>query len=104
MHWRSRTYRRRSKPQPFWLLVLLVAGGCFLIALAWPAKGTAPLSQLPRAVMGQSASEPLPDRYYTNCRHAHSNGRYNIRRGEPGYRPELDRDGDGLACEPYRGR
>jgi hypothetical protein len=23
--------------------------------------------------------------------------------GEPGYRPELDRDGDGEACEPGRG-
>ncbi|HTQ16173.1 excalibur calcium-binding domain-containing protein, partial [Mycobacterium sp.] len=22
-----------------------------------------------------------------------------IRRGQPGYRPELDRDGDGIACQ-----
>ena len=27
-----------------------------------------------------------------------------IRRGEPGYADHLDRDGDGIACEPYRGR
>lgn len=27
-----------------------------------------------------------------------------IRIGEPGYGPHLDRDGDGIACEPYRGR
>lgn len=26
------------------------------------------------------------------------------RRGEPGYRPEWDGDGDGIACEPYRVR
>ncbi|MEJ6594094.1 MAG: excalibur calcium-binding domain-containing protein [Parasphingorhabdus sp.] len=25
-------------------------------------------------------------------------------RGDPGYRRSLDRDGDGVACEPYRGR
>jgi hypothetical protein len=23
--------------------------------------------------------------------------------GEPGYRPEMDGDGDGIACEPWRG-
>ncbi|MBO9717351.1 MAG: excalibur calcium-binding domain-containing protein [Pseudoxanthomonas sp.] len=25
-------------------------------------------------------------------------------RGEPGYGPHLDRDNDGVGCEPYRGR
>ncbi|WP_205413119.1 excalibur calcium-binding domain-containing protein [Austwickia chelonae] len=25
-----------------------------------------------------------------------------LRRGDPGYRPELDRDGDGVACERRR--
>ncbi|TNE38964.1 MAG: excalibur calcium-binding domain-containing protein [Sphingomonadales bacterium] len=24
-------------------------------------------------------------------------------RGEPGYREGMDGDGDGIACEPYRG-
>ncbi|MFC4594438.1 excalibur calcium-binding domain-containing protein [Sphingobium tyrosinilyticum] len=24
--------------------------------------------------------------------------------GQPGYGAHLDRDGDGVACEPYRGR
>ncbi|MEU8794622.1 excalibur calcium-binding domain-containing protein [Streptomyces sp. NPDC048643] len=26
-----------------------------------------------------------------------------LHRGDPGYRSELDRDGDGVACEPYPG-
>jgi hypothetical protein len=39
--------------------------------------------------------------YYRNCRDAFQDGRANIRRGEPGYRAALDRDGDGNACEPY---
>jgi hypothetical protein len=39
--------------------------------------------------------------YYSNCRDAFQDGRANIRRGEPGYRAELDADNDGLACEPY---
>lgn len=39
------------------------------------------------------------DVYFASCAQAHAAGRYNIRRGEPGYRPGLDRDNDGIACE-----
>ena len=27
-----------------------------------------------------------------------------VRRGDPGYGAHLDRDNDGIGCEPYRGR
>ncbi|MGN6337146.1 excalibur calcium-binding domain-containing protein [Mycobacterium sp.] len=36
---------------------------------------------------------------YRNCTEAHKDGRYNIPKGDPDYRPKLDRDNDGLACE-----
>jgi hypothetical protein len=39
--------------------------------------------------------------YYSSCREAFQDGRANILRGEPGYREDLDADGDGKACEPY---
>ena len=39
-----------------------------------------------------------------NCAAARAAGAAPIRRGEPGYGPHLDRDGDGVACEPYGGR
>lgn len=39
--------------------------------------------------------------YYSSCRDAFLDGRTNIRRGDPGYRPQLDADNDGLACEPF---
>ena len=42
--------------------------------------------------------------YYPNCDAARAAGAAPIRRGEPGYRPALDRDNDGIACEPYRGK
>jgi hypothetical protein len=42
--------------------------------------------------------------YYSNCDAARAAGVAPLKRGQPGYRPELDRDGDGIACEPYRGR
>ena len=37
--------------------------------------------------------------YYKNCAEACADGVAPIYRGQPGYRPGLDRDGDGIACE-----
>lgn len=37
--------------------------------------------------------------YYRNCAEARAAGAAPIYRGQPGYRPGLDRDGDGVACE-----
>ncbi|MNW62563.1 Excalibur calcium-binding domain protein [compost metagenome] len=39
------------------------------------------------------------DIYFENCTDAFSKGYYNIYEHEPGYRYELDRDNDGIACE-----
>jgi hypothetical protein len=44
---------------------------------------------------------PTPYAYYENCDAARAAGAAPLHRGDPGYRPELDRDGDGVACEPY---
>jgi Excalibur calcium-binding domain len=37
--------------------------------------------------------------YFANCSQAKAAGYHNIQSGEPGYRPALDRDKDGVACE-----
>lgn len=37
--------------------------------------------------------------YYKNCAAVRAAGAAPLHRGEPGYRPALDRDGDGIACE-----
>ena len=42
--------------------------------------------------------------YYRNCAQAWAAGAAPIYKGQPGYRPEMDGDGDGVACEPYRRR
>jgi endonuclease YncB( thermonuclease family) len=42
--------------------------------------------------------------YYRNCDAARAAGAAPLYRGQPGYRPEMDGDSDGIACEPYRGR
>lgn len=41
--------------------------------------------------------------YYANCSAARAAGAAPIYRGEAGYRAPLDRDNDGVACEPYYG-
>ena len=41
---------------------------------------------------------------FHTCAEARAAGVAPIRRGQPGYAKHLDRDGDGIACEPYRGR
>jgi len=43
-------------------------------------------------------------RAFANCAEARAAGAAPVRRGEPGYGPHLDRDNDGIGCEPYRGR
>lgn len=49
-------------------------------------------------------SESRSQVYYRNCHEAWAAGAAPIYRGQPGYRPEMDGDGDGIACEPFRGK
>jgi len=39
--------------------------------------------------------------HYSGCDEVRAAGKAPLRAGEPGYRPEMDGDGDGIACEPY---
>lgn len=41
---------------------------------------------------------------YRNCAQARAAGATPLYRGQPGYGAHMDGDGDGIACEPYRGR
>jgi hypothetical protein len=42
--------------------------------------------------------------YYAGCNEVRAAGKAPLYAGQPGYRPQMDGDGDGIACEPYRGR
>lgn len=41
---------------------------------------------------------------WRNCTEARAAGVAPVYRGQPSYGPHLDRDGDGIGCEPYRRR
>ena len=48
----------------------------------------------------KSESEPEPQKeFYSNCKEAKAAGVAPMYEGDPGYRPELDRDKDGTACD-----
>ncbi|SLC56771.1 Excalibur domain-containing protein [Mycobacteroides abscessus subsp. bolletii] len=53
-------------------------------------------SLAPSPLMSIAQADPP----YKNCTEAHKDGAYNIKKGDPGYESRLDRDGDGIACEP----
>lgn len=59
---------------------VLVASGAMVAALSIPAL---------------ASSQP----HYSSCTEAREAGAAPINRGEPGYRPALDRDDDGVACD-----
>lgn len=68
------------------------------------ARDTRPrvISPQPRPM---AISEELPAQQpFRSCAAARAAGAAPLHRGDPGYGAWLDRDGDGVACEPYRGR
>jgi len=53
--------------------------------------------------LGDWAFGPTQPRHFANCDAARAANSAPIFRGMPGYRDALDGDGDGVACEPFRG-
>ena len=73
---------------------------------AWRAANN-PREPAPRRAAEREEAYEAPTAagvYYRNCNEARAAGAAPLRFGEPGYRPEMDGDRDGIACEPYRGR
>jgi hypothetical protein len=80
------------------------------IGLIWAASGNGDLARATAAARDAAASgglvrrhDPPAGAYYSGCREARAAGVAPLYAGEPGYRPEMDGDGDGIACEPYHG-
>ena len=60
----------------------------------------APVSEAPAQQVQQAPARSSV--YYETCADARAAGAAPLHRGEPGYRPGLDKDGDGVACEPKK--
>lgn len=90
----------------------IVAGGCALVFAAtwvatpnvqqwWAGTSTPEPPVAVAAVQDPGAAERSV--YFSGCSEARAAGAAPIHRGSPGYRPEMDGDGDGVACETYSG-
>lgn len=106
-----RTYRNRRRRSPG--LNLLVGAGVVGAAAGVGSVATTPegrdqivATAMDIGVATGMARERAPQDgdYWRRCDDARAAGTAPIYRGEPGYREGLDRDYDGIACEPYRGR
>ena len=62
-----------------------------------------PANQLAPSGYGAS-TPPRSGGAFANCDAARAAGAAPVRRGDPGYGSHLDRDNDGIGCEPNRGR
>jgi hypothetical protein len=89
--------RRKAEPasaaRTLWLAVM--AGLAVGAVLSVAANSSRSLAR---------RNTPPAGAYYSGCNAARAAGVAPLYAGEPGYRPEMDGDGDGIACEPYRGR
>lgn len=70
----------------------------FFVGLAYSLSRS-----LSRATTTATAGEHAPFVYYRYCSDVRAAGKAPLRAGQPGYAAHLDRDGDGIACESYRG-
>jgi hypothetical protein len=64
------------------------------------APSPSPSRAVPAGAYAPAGNTPM----FRNCDQARAAGAAPVRRGDPGYGPHLDRDNDGVGCEPYRGR
>ena len=64
-----------------------------------PTSQAAPAPQREAAAPAPAPVQEQSSVYYKNCQAARDAGAAPLYRGNPGYRSELDRDGDGVACE-----
>ncbi len=75
--------------------------------MQWAIAATLPIAVIASGVftnhsLGLARSRlPQTGDYWNGCDEARAAGTAPIYEGEPGYRSDMDGDGDGIACEPH---
>lgn len=90
---------KRRKRQQRRLATKLAAGALLVAALGGGVFMTRDHQESDRAAQKHGDGWSYP-----HCDAARAAGAAPVRAGEAGYGPHLDRDGDGIACEPYVGQ
>ncbi|MFI6870013.1 excalibur calcium-binding domain-containing protein [Nocardia sp. NPDC050406] len=76
-----------------------LAGAALSVALIAFAPAASAEPGPPGKPSGPTTSKSEPYPYYVNCQQVLREGEYPLLVGEPGYRPGLDDDGNGVACD-----
>lgn len=81
-----------------------VVGGVGSVAMTSQGRSSIAHAARVAAVAGglKRRRSPASGDYWPGCNEARDAGTAPIYRDEPGYRTEMDGDGDGIACEPIR--
>ena len=87
--------RKAGFSEKLWAGALMSVG---LGGLFWylSSQSFAPIDPEERARLEQV----MASKYYPGCNQVRAEGKAPLHYGEPGYRIEMDGDGDGIACEP----
>ncbi len=101
-------------------IVPVFGAACLMVGGLAVASSAAADSSTGQFVVGPDSSLPVPSyrpgpkgsnvpppekskeespRYYTDCDQVRAEGKLPLYRGQPGYAPYLDPDGDGIACD-----
>ncbi|WP_121051467.1 excalibur calcium-binding domain-containing protein [Sphingosinicella microcystinivorans] len=103
--YRRFTNRSQRRPAPTAETTLQTAGRYGLIAVASGLGVAFGANALEAAQERQAILDALPAGYtYSGCSEVRAAGVAPLYRHEPGFSERLDGDGDGIGCEPYRGR
>lgn len=107
-HYRKKRERKQQLQTASLLAVAALVGAAAGIGSVTLSEGdlTDAASKVQSLVASDNTMTPdavAAAAYYRRCADARAAGVAPLRRGQPGYRNGLDRDGDGIACEPYRG-
>lgn len=79
-------------------LLLVLAGFAAVFAATWAMTAPPAVPAAPVIASGQPATSASVS--VGSCEEAREKGLGPFYGGQPGYRPDLDPDGDGLACPP----
>lgn len=105
MQWRYRLRRAwRSSRDVATPLVIVAALALAIAATRKPPEQIKVMLAAPTEPAARRAAqqEDALRMTFVSCRDARAAGYESIPRGHPAYSRHLDRDGDGIACEPYR--
>ena len=90
------------------IVVLAIVSGLSYLSPGGPADASDQGYMSNTSPWAKNAARPAPViediPLYGNCDAARAAGAAPLYYGQPGYRSDMDGDGDGVACEPYYGR